>query len=88
MNYIFSTSEEVFKRTVGDISETTYKSQETPLASNIFGIVVQAGCDYKVFNNKTLFTNVRVYRTVFKEAGVSTLLNTVSLGVGMYLTGN
>ncbi|MCK3683191.1 hypothetical protein [Maribellus sp. YY47] len=88
MNYIFSTSEEVFKRTVSDTPETIYELEGTPLASNIFGIVIQAGCDYKMFNNKTLFTNLRVYRTVFKEAGVSTLLNTVSLGVGMYLTNN
>ncbi len=86
MNYVFSSSQKVVKRTVKDISDTTYESEETPLASNFFGISVQAGCEYKLNNNKAMFTNLRVYRTVFKEAGVSTLFNSVSIGVGMYIS--
>lgn len=83
-NFFISKDETVTKRSVqGDI-EGIYELQGSPLASDIFGILLQVGCNYQL-NNHTFFTNLRICQTALKEAGISTSLNTFNFGIGMYL---
>lgn len=84
-NFFLSIEQKVVKRTVMAYSDNTYEFYYTPLSSNVFGVLLQVGCDYKL-KNRTLFSNIRICRTALKEAGVATIVNSANLSLGMYLT--
>ena len=84
-NFFILKDEKIIKKSVHTDAEYIAELDETPLSSGVYGVLLQIGCDYNTKNNHTFFTHLRVYQTAFKEAGVSTFLNTVNFGLGMYI---
>ncbi len=86
-NFLLSPDKKVTKKSVHPYAEYYSETYEIPLASNIFGVLLQAGCNFE-FQNRTLFTNVKICQTALKEAGVSTIINSANISFGMYLSKN
>lgn len=86
-NFLISPDEKVTKKSVHTDAEYNSETNETPLASNVFGVLLQAGCDFEL-KNQTLFSNIRICQTALKEAGVSTFINSANMSIGMYLSKN
>ncbi len=62
----------------------TFESYETPLASFVMGGFVQLGCNYE-FSNHTFFTNLRYCYSAKQQKGISTIIQSVNLNVGIFL---
>lgn len=84
-NFFISVTQNNQKKSVHTDTEYIYDINDAPLATEVFGVLFQLGCDYHIFKNHTFFTNFRLYRKTFKEAGISTFVNSSELSLGFYL---
>jgi hypothetical protein len=62
----------------------TFESHETPLASLVMGGFLQLGCNYKL-SNHTFFTNLRYCYSAKQQKGITTIIHSINLNVGIFL---
>ena len=62
----------------------THTTTETPLAHGVFGGFLQLGLNYDIAE-RTFFTNIRVSHAEKLENGVSSIIQSVNLNLGMFL---
>lgn len=85
-NIFLTTHQKVVTLKVHPDTEYTHISYETPLAPYVSGGFLQLGCNYMMFGNHTTFTNLRFCHAAKRDHGIRTMIQSVNLNVGMFLS--
>ncbi len=60
------------------------------MKSNLFGVVIQLGCNYRILKNREMFSNLKYSYTVGQDIDgnvpINTIINSLNLSVGLFLS--
>ena len=90
-NFLLNTKIQAFVDNIpGSPPQEQDVEEDVHMTSNLFGGMVQLGCNYRIFKNREMFSNIKYTITSGTSNGspdkVKTLMNSLNLSVGMYLS--
>ena len=90
-NFLLNTNIQAFVDNIpGSPPQEQDVEEDVHMTSNLFGGMVQLGCNYRIFKNREIFSNIKYTMTSGSSNGgpdkITTIMNSLNLSVGMYLS--